>query len=144
MKLDDIMDLWSIHCKIDKFALVDEVLRINELHYKYYKIYLFERRMLNDLRKQLKLKSHALRDTYSNPTQMDWANKKDRIPNRTILKTDLPGYVETDPEYLELSDKIQIQELKIDTLESIVSSINQRSFQINTAVKYIEWKGTND
>ena len=54
-----------------------------------------------------------------------------------ILKQDVPMYLDADPELDKLQSKLVYQKEKINYLESILKSLNNRTFQIKNA---IEWK----
>ena len=54
-----------------------------------------------------------------------------------VLKSDLPMYIESDSQVKELQMKIDMYEIIIEYLESVIRMINNRSYQIKNA---IEWK----
>jgi len=53
-----------------------------------------------------------------------------------LLKQDIPRYLESDRELITILLKIDYQREKVETVKSIMSSINGRSFNINNAIKW--------
>ena len=53
-----------------------------------------------------------------------------------LLKQDIPRYLESDRELITMLLKIDYQKEKVETLKSIMSSINGRSFYINNAITW--------
>jgi hypothetical protein len=56
-----------------------------------------------------------------------------------ILKTDIPMYIDADRELIKLSLKIGIQQEKIELLESIIKSLNNRGYNIKAAIEWIRF-----
>ena len=55
MTLEDIFELWSKDCDIDRTELGEESLKIAQLHAKYFKIFSTERLSLRKLQSDLKV-----------------------------------------------------------------------------------------
>ena len=53
-----------------------------------------------------------------------------------ILKSDIPMYLDGDPDIINLSLKISYQQEKIECLESIIKSIMNRGFLIKNAIDW--------
>jgi hypothetical protein len=53
-----------------------------------------------------------------------------------ILKSDVPSYVDSDKDVINLSLKIGTQQEKVDYLESIIRMITNRGFQLKTIVDW--------
>jgi hypothetical protein len=58
---------------------------------------------------------------------------------KRILKSDIPMYIDADPDIIKLSLKIGLQSEKIELLESIIKSITNRGYAIKTAVDFLRW-----
>jgi hypothetical protein len=56
---------------------------------------------------------------------------------RTVLKQDLPSYVDSDDDMIKLLTKISYQEEVVSLLEDIIKNINNRGFQIKNG---IDWR----
>lgn len=57
----------------------------------------------------------------------------------TILRSDVSTYTDADPELLELQAKIDIKKEKIKLIDSFIQIMNQRSFNISSAIKWQEF-----
>ena len=53
-----------------------------------------------------------------------------------LLKQDVPRYMESDVDLINVLIKLDQQQSKVDYLKAIISSINNRSFNINNAIKW--------
>ena len=53
-----------------------------------------------------------------------------------ILKTDVPMYMEADKEIIDISLKIGLQQEKVEFLESIIKSLNNRGYNIKAAIDW--------
>jgi hypothetical protein len=140
MKLDEITSLWEQDSKIDKTELADESLKIPQLHHKYYKIYSNEKlilRKLNTEYKQLRLQKFEF---YTQGPNEETEDKGWVLPAiGRILKVDVAQYIEADNDLIQLSLKIGIQEEKIEFLESIIKTLNNRGYNIHTALEFIKF-----
>jgi hypothetical protein len=138
MKIEDILEYWNEDSNIDRTELGDESIKIPKLHHKYYQIYLKEKLTLRSFEsdmKKLKLdKYEFFTQGHTEETRsLGW-----ELPAKgMILKADIPMYMDADKDIIKLSLKIGIQQEKIDFLESIIKSLNNRGFNIKAA---IEWQ----
>ena len=57
-----------------------------------------------------------------------------------ILKTDLPQYIGSDGDIIKMNQKIAYQKEKIEFLESVIRTINNRGFQIKNAIDWEKFK----
>jgi hypothetical protein len=57
-----------------------------------------------------------------------------------ILKTDIPMYMDADPELQSIQDKIAIQKEKVDFVDSIIKSLTNRGFQLKSAVDFMKFQ----
>ena len=140
MKLEEITSLWEQDSKIDKTELAEESLKIPQLHHKYYKIYSNEKlilRKLNTEYKQLRLEKYEF---YTQGPNEETDEKGWKLPaSGRILKADVLQYIEADTDLINLSLKIGIQEEKIEFLESIIKTLNNRGYNIHTALEFIKF-----
>jgi hypothetical protein len=137
MKIEDILESWKEDVVIDRTELGDEALKIPKLHHKYYQMLVSERLILRKLEselKQLKL------DKYEFLTQGPNEETKDKgwklPPKGMILKADLPMYMDADPDIINISLRIGMQQEKIELLDSVVKSIMNRNFVIKNAIDW--------
>jgi hypothetical protein len=141
MKLDDIHNMWSEDCDVDRTELGEESLKIPKLHSKYLRIYSEERLVLKKMdedRKELvKLKYDYYRgflpeeDLKANGWQPFQLN---------VLKSDVPMYIEADQDIIRFNLKYSMQQQKVDTLEAIIKSISNRGYLIKSAIEFEKFK----
>jgi len=139
MLVDEITQMWLEDAKIDDVELDTESLKIPTLHAKYLKILYQEKLKLKSLSIKRKTLSRVLAEYYrgdlNNPEDL---REIGRDPwSRTVLKQDLPSYVDSDNDMIKLLTKIAYQEEVVSLLEDIIKNINNRGFQIKNS---IEWR----
>jgi len=137
MNVDDIFQLWTEDVEIDKTELGDEAIKIPKLHNKYFQIYIKEKLLLRKFdseMKQLKLDKYEF---YTQGHTEETRSKMWELPAKgLILKTDIPMYMDADPDIVKLSLKIGLQQEKVDLLDSIIKSLNSRGFNIKAAIDW--------
>lgn len=144
MKLEEILELWSKDCKIDRGSLDAEALKIPELHHKYHKIYSQERMLLK--KKQLeykklyrqKMEYYEGRISDEELSENGW----DQFDLK-VLKKDVPIYIEGDGDVVNHLINLQLQQEKCDLLKSILETIGSRSFHIRDAIEFLKWTQGN-
>jgi hypothetical protein len=141
MKLDDIMEMWSEDCNVNRLELGEESLKLPKLHSKYLRVFTEERLLLRRLegeRKELILTKH---DYYRGVMPEEDLRSNGWEPFRlNVLKSDIPMYIEADQDIIKLNLRIAMQQEKVDALESIIRSINNRGYLIKNAIEYEKFK----
>jgi hypothetical protein len=145
MKLDDIFASWTSDSTIDKTELGIESTKIPTLHAKYIKIYAQENLLFRRLTSEYKSLECKKFEYYSG--KMDEDDLKllgwDQFDKR-ILKQDVHRYLDADADLIKKLLSLDYQKEKVETLKSILSTINGRSFHISNAVKWHLWlNGSN-
>jgi hypothetical protein len=140
MKIEDILELWKEDANVDRTELGDEALKIPKLHHKYYQIYISEKLTLrsyeNDMKK-LKLDKYEF---YTQGHTDQTRNLGWELPAKgMILKTDIPMYIDADKEIIKLSLKIGVQQEKVEFVESILKSLNNRGYNIKAAIEFLKF-----
>lgn len=137
MNIDEILEIWQKDSVIDNTELGGEALHIPKLHHKYYQIFVKEKLIL---RKQESEMKKLKLDKYEFLTQGPNEENKDRgwklPPRGMILKADIPMYMESDQDIINLSLKIGYQQEKVELLESIIKTIMNRNFVIRSAIDW--------
>ena len=138
MRLDDIRKMVAKDVIIDDTMLDMESIKIPQLHNKYLNLFHDERLFLKKLESE---KRELLRDKwefYSGKMTEEELNKRGWEPFQLkVLKQDLDRYIYADKDVSVLTDRITLQQEKVDYLASIIKSINGRGWEIKNA---IEWK----
>ena len=137
MKIEEIFEHWNEDSQIDRTELGDESLKIPKLHHKYYQIYVNERMLLRKFEhelKQLKLEKYEF---FSQGPNEETQAKGWKLPAKgIILKSDIPMYMDADSDIIQICLKIGLQQEKIEFLDSIIRSLNNRGYNIKSAIDW--------
>ena len=137
MKLEDILKEWGHDCNIDTIALDKESLKIPILHNKYLKMYTSENLHLKRMSHEYKEMERDKFEYYSGKMcQEDLAERGWDQFDHKLLKQDIPRYLGSDSDLIVMLLKIDYQKEKVETVKSIISSINGRSYHISNAIKW--------
>ena len=137
MKLEEILALWETDSKVDTIELDKESLKIPSLHNKYLKMYTVENLHLKRLTHDFKEMERNKFEYYSGKMSVEDLKEREWEQfDHKLLKQDIPRYLESDRELITMLLKIDYQKEKVETLKSIMSSINGRSFYINNAITW--------
>jgi len=140
MNIDEIHELWSNDSKIDQDELAEESLKTPQLHSKYLKLYYSERLKLKQYdfkyRELLKLKH----EYYNGLISEEDLRENGWEPNQLkIMKSDIQMYIDADSDVIELLQRKALQQEKVDMIESILRTINNRGFQVKNAIDWIRF-----
>lgn len=140
VNFEELFTEWEKDSIIDKTKLDDESLRITKLHHKYYKFFIAEKSKLRQLENDLKRLKLEKTEFYTQGHNEETRAKGWKLPAKgIIIKSDVPMYVEADSDIINITLKIGIQQEKIEFLESIIKSLNNRGYNIKTAVEFIKF-----
>jgi hypothetical protein len=138
MKLEEIIELWQADAKIDDVELDRESLNVPVLHGKYLKIFYQEKVKLRKLKIDYKTKKKVLAEYYrgelNNPEDLAEIGRDPWV--KTVLKQDIPQYIEGDQDMINHVAKMVYQEEIVMLLEDIMKSINNRGFHISAAINW--------
>lgn len=141
MKLIDILSEWKVDSKIDISELAIESIKTAELHSKYLNIFinekLFLRKRETDYKSLFKLKFEYYLGTITDEALK--INGWEPNPLK-IIRQDIPMYIDADKDVIQAKLLLYQQEEKVDALENIIKSINNRSFYLNNALADIKFK----
>lgn len=141
MKLEEIQKLWEDDSKIDRAELGEESLRIPQLHSKYFKIFSEERMKLRALQRSFNNFKRDKYEYYNGTISQDIMNTHGWEPNPLkILKSDIPMYLEGDKELQDYASRVDMQQDKVDFVESIIKNLPARGYQINSAIAWEKFK----
>lgn len=141
MKLEDIFDMWKLDTNIDHTELSAEALRIPQLHHKYFQIYSHERLVLRKYETELKkLKLEKYEFFTQGPTQETVAKGWNLPPIGKVIKSEVNNYIDADNDVIALTLKVGIQQEKVDFLDSVIRSLNNRGFLIKNAIDFEKFK----
>lgn len=140
MKLEDIYENWAEDSKIKPTELHTESLRTPQLHSKYIQFFNNERKLLKKLRIDLKSLYLLKYEYYTGVMDIEDIREKGWEPlHKKILKSDADKYIEADKDYMDLNLRIVLAEEKVEALESILKTINNRGFAIKNAIDWMKF-----
>lgn len=140
MTFEELLKEWDKDTFIDKTEVSNESIKIPKLHAKYYRIYVSEKLQLKKFESELKVLKLEKYEFYTQGHTKESREKGWELPARgMILKGDIPMYMDADKELIEISLKIGIQQEKVDALESIIKSINNRGFLLKSIVDWTKF-----
>jgi len=141
MKLDEIHALWSQDCDINRIELGEEALKIPKLHSKYLRMFSDERMLLRKLEEDRSTLKLLKIDYYRGVLPEEDLRANGWEPFRlSVLKSDLPMYLDADQDIIKINLKISVQQEKVDTLEAIIKSISNRGYLIKSAIDFEKFK----
>ena len=141
MKLEEIQELWNRDREIDISELATESIRIPQIHDKYLKIYVDEKIKLRKLQLNLVKISKMKSDYYSGRMSQEELDRLEWQPFLVkVLKGEVNSYVESDDDIIKLKETIALMEEKINYIDSVIRMINNRGFQIKSAIDWIKYK----
>lgn len=137
MTLDQLYEMWEKDGNIDTSNVSNESANIPKLHNKYYQYYVKEglklKKLKADYKKLKKVKTEYYKGQLDDDELRHYGWKPQPLK---ILNTDIPTYVESDDDIINLSLKIGLKESLVNYLESILRQINNRGFQLKTIVDW--------
>lgn len=141
MKLDEILDLWKEDSSIDITEIGEEAIKIAKLHHKYYQILVKERFDLKTKESNMKRLKLDKYEFFTQGPNEETQEKGWKLPAKgIILKSDIPMYMEGDPDIIQLSLRIGYQQEKIDLLESIIRTIMNRGYNLKVILEWEKFK----
>ena len=135
MNLDEIQSLWDEDSKIDADNLHSESTNVPSLHAKYYRI-------LNNLLLLKKMEENKFKQIKKDKWQY-YTGKADpevyieKPFDHKVLRQDVDKYMDADEDLIKILSKIDYYQVMISYLDSILKTINNRTYQIKNS---IEWQ----
>ena len=136
MDFDKIIEEWKHDCPIDDTTLDKESVKIPTLHGKYLELHSREKIFLNYLQVEYKKLYREKWEYYSGKAEKPFQLK--------LLKTDLYIYLDSDDKLCELKEKIDTQKQKVSYVESVIKSLETRSFHITNAINWRKFTAGHD
>lgn len=135
--LENILDYWKKDAEIDQTEPGKELIRIPLLHNKYLTILtkhkIASKKAHFDYLRMRKVKL----DYYGGRMSAEELEEYGWQPFQFVLKADLNSYLEADADLIKLLEKKVYHEECISVIESIMSELKQRTWQLRD---YISWE----
>jgi len=140
MNIDEIISEWKTDSEIDVTELADESIKIAKLHQKYYEYLIKEKLLFKKNESDLKLLRLEKYEFYTQGHNEETLKKGWELPSKgMVIKSEIPMYLEGDKDIINLNLKISYQQEKIDLLQSIIKSLNNRGYNIKSAIDWIKF-----
>jgi len=140
MDIEKIVAEWNKDSKIDDTELGTESSRIPMVHNKYLKFYMGERIQLIKLKANHKKIEKTLLEYYLGELDRHELQELGREQFfKKLLKNEVSTYIESDDMFIESTIKVAMQDEKVSYLNSIIKSLNNRGFQIKSALDWMKF-----
>ena len=131
MNLETLNDMWEKDSPLDDEKLDHDSLAIPKLHAKYLRLY----NNFVTLRDQAEL---DVKRTYRDRWEYYTGKSEKPFPVK-LIKTDVAIYLEADQEYQKCVLKAKYLNQMVESIKTILSAINNRSFHIKNAVEFAKF-----
>jgi hypothetical protein len=137
LKLSDIKQMVETDMKIDPTTLDRESLNIPQLHNKYLCIMIDEKLILKKQESDLAILRKNKWLYYLGKMSEEQLNELGwEAFELAITRQDVDRFMESDSDYITLSNKVELQKEKINYLENIIKSISNRIWNIRAAIDW--------
>lgn len=143
--IDALMDMWTKDSPYDDTEPGKELIRIPILHAKYLNILHHHKLILakvdGDYRAMKALKWDYYKGDLNNPedlAQHGWAPQL-----RTIIRQDIPIYLDSDPDLNKLLMKKAVHSEIVDYCSSVLKELHSRTFQLKSFIEWQRFTGGN-
>lgn len=137
MDIETLYNEWAKDGEIDQVNISKSTADIPKLHNKYFRWYVEEGLKLKKLKAEYKILTKLKTEWYRGELDDEELKQHGWKPQPLkILRTDVPQYLEADPDVIKLSLKIGLQEEIVAYLESIIKHISNRNFLLKTIVDW--------
>ena len=131
MNLETLNDMWEKDSQLNDEKLDHDSLAIPKLHAKYLRIY----NSFCSLRDQQEL---TVKTVYCDRWEY-YTGKSEKPFHIKLLKTDVPIYLESDGEYQKAVLKFKYLNQMVESIKTILTAINNRSFHIKNAIEFAKF-----
>tara|TARA_R100001015_G_C4611790_1_gene167224 strand:+ start:744 stop:1178 length:435 start_codon:yes stop_codon:yes gene_type:complete len=138
MDIRDIQKLVAEDMPIDDTELDIESMNIPQLHSKYLNIYMDEKLVLQKLNSDYYRLKKVKWEYYTGKLDQEQLDDYGWEPFQLkILKQDIDLYMDSDEDLQKILNRVAYQKEKVNYLDSVLKSINNRQWNIKGA---IEWR----
>ena len=139
--LNELQDMWQEDCKIDDLNLGQESTKTPELHSKYlgmlstFKLQLRKNKSNLLSLRRIKWKYYRGELSQQELNDLQWEQYLGNAP----LNNQMNDFLDTDPDVIKLTDKVEYIDTCITLLEGVMRSLNSRSFDIKNAIEWTKF-----
>ena len=139
--LNELQDMWTEDCKIDELNLGRESIKTPEFHAKYltmlstFKLQLRKNKSNLLTLRRLKWQYYRGELTQQELNNLGW----DQYLGNSPLNNQMNDFLDTDPDIIKLTDKVEYIDTCITQIEGVMRSLNARSFDIKNAIEWTKF-----
>ena len=138
MNIEQILDEWQQDATMDPTDIGKESIKTAKLHHKYLQMLIEERLVMKKVKSKHRRLYKEKWEYYLGLMSQEQLQERGWEPMMLkVLKQDVDTYIEADEQMADLQLKLEYHEEKIEALESIIKTINNRGFQIKN---FIDWE----
>lgn len=131
MNLETLDEMWEKDSRLDDEKLDYDSLSIPRLHAKYLRLY----NSFAVLRDQQEL---TVKSVYRDRWEF-YTGKSEKPFHIKLLKQDVGIYIDSDEEYQRAVLKLKYYNQMVESLKTIITAINNRSFHIKNAIEFAKF-----
>lgn len=140
MNIEQIVSEWDKDSKIDETELSTESVKIPKIHNKYLKIFMGERVSLFKLKAEKNRVKKTLLEYYLGELDKEELEELGRDQfYKKLLKNEVDVYIESDDLFIETTLKVAMQQEKVEYLERVIKSLDNRGFAIKNAIDFMRF-----
>tara|TARA_X000001388_G_scaffold24304_1_gene16805 strand:+ start:12537 stop:12971 length:435 start_codon:yes stop_codon:yes gene_type:complete len=140
MNIEQLREMVDVDIKIDENDLNTESLKTPQLHNKYLIFYENAKLQLEKYEFQEKTLKRDKWLYYTGKMGDDDLKRNDWEPfEHTILKTDIPMFIDADMDIQRIRAKISLQNSMVSYLEQVIKIITGRQWNIKSAIEWIKF-----
>jgi len=141
MNIEQILDEWQQDATMDPTDIGKESLKTAKLHHKYLQMLIEERLVMKKVKSKHRRLYKEKWEYYLGLMSQEQLQERGWEPMMLkVLKQDVDTYIEADEQMADLQLKLEYHEEKIEALESIIKTINNRGFQIKNYIDFEKFK----
>jgi len=140
IKLSELRAMIEKDMSINPTDLDRESLNIPQLHNKYLMILMDEKLILKKYESDLKVLNKNKWLFYSGKMSEEELNKLGWEPfELALLRQDLDKFIDSDSDFIELTNKLELQKEKVNYLENVIKIISNKAWNIRSAIDWIKF-----
>lgn len=138
-KIDEILDMWKVDCKVNELDAGRALLDIPLLHHKYSTILYQCKRTLISIDIKLNKIKKLKREYYTGKLDENELKERGWEPFPYVLKSDISLYMESDDDINAYVAKKRMYTEIISLCESILKELNSRTYQLRAFIDYTKF-----
>lgn len=141
MTLKQLREEWAKDSKIDQMNLGEESIRTPALHSKYLNV-MTEKRLQLRRTKRDRLTLAATKTRYFKGELSKEELQTHGWPQylgKPVLKSDMDRVLQSDPDMMKLDDKIEYLTITIEFLESVITFLGKRTWDVKGAIEWAKF-----